>query len=124
MIRRPPRSTRTDTLVPYTTLFRSHTEVAAKGRPGAIFHPECRANIVPQAVINIGIDGALIAAARTHEIIRAGHGRRSLGQGLAGSGGDRKILPPEPGKIADSKKISAFIAGRSGESFCIRDDDR
>src|SRR3546814_11439812 len=28
MIRRPPRSTRTDTLVPYTTLFRSeHTEL-------------------------------------------------------------------------------------------------
>src|SRR3546814_2561918 len=25
MIRRPPRSTRTDTLFPYTTLFRSHT---------------------------------------------------------------------------------------------------
>src|SRR3546814_9205503 len=25
MIRRPPRSTRTDTLCPYTTLFRSHT---------------------------------------------------------------------------------------------------
>src|SRR3546814_7734950 len=24
MLRRPPRSTRTDTLVPYTTLFRSH----------------------------------------------------------------------------------------------------
>src|SRR3546814_15385622 len=27
MIRRPPRSTRTDTLFPYTTLFRSHAEV-------------------------------------------------------------------------------------------------
>src|SRR3546814_10132670 len=26
MIRRPPRSTRTDTLFPYTTLFRSHIE--------------------------------------------------------------------------------------------------
>src|SRR3546814_4199744 len=26
MIRRPPRSTRTDTLFPYTTLFRSHLE--------------------------------------------------------------------------------------------------
>src|SRR3546814_15765636 len=26
MIRRPPRSTRTDTLFPYTTLVRSHTE--------------------------------------------------------------------------------------------------
>src|SRR3546814_14335672 len=33
MIRRPPRSTRTDTLFPYTTLFRSHA-------------PVCRANIV------------------------------------------------------------------------------
>src|SRR3546814_3561008 len=31
MIRRPPRSTRTDTLFPYTTLFRSSTE-AALGR--------------------------------------------------------------------------------------------
>src|SRR3546814_15976840 len=27
MIRRPPRSTRTDTLFPYTTLFRSHDEI-------------------------------------------------------------------------------------------------
>src|SRR3546814_4373724 len=27
MIRRPPRSTRTDTLFPYTTLFRSHCRV-------------------------------------------------------------------------------------------------
>src|SRR3546814_1664171 len=27
MIRRPPRSTRTDTLFPYTTLFRSHRRV-------------------------------------------------------------------------------------------------
>src|SRR3546814_19024873 len=26
MIRRPPRSTRTDTLFPYTTLFRSHAD--------------------------------------------------------------------------------------------------
>src|SRR3546814_8365785 len=27
MIRRPPRSTRTDTLFPYTTLFRSHLSI-------------------------------------------------------------------------------------------------
>src|SRR3546814_15021411 len=33
MIRRPPRSTRTDTLFPYTTLFRSHVEThVAEGR--------------------------------------------------------------------------------------------
>src|SRR3546814_16248678 len=30
MIRRPPRSTRTDTLFPYTTLFRSAEELAAE----------------------------------------------------------------------------------------------
>src|SRR3546814_18217982 len=33
MIRRPPRSTRTDTLFPYTTLFRSlleHTDITAR----------------------------------------------------------------------------------------------
>src|SRR3546814_7614111 len=60
MIRRPPRSTRTDTLFPYTTLFRSHqlrpdfqrangvqscrwpkTESNASGRaPGGRFHPD------------------------------------------------------------------------------------
>src|SRR3546814_12710141 len=33
MIRRPPRSTRTDTLFPYTTLFRSC-------RPTQLLHPE------------------------------------------------------------------------------------
>src|SRR3546814_9824782 len=31
MIRRPPRSTRTDTLFPYTTLFRSHPFCGAVG---------------------------------------------------------------------------------------------
>src|SRR3546814_15441829 len=30
MIRRPPRSTRTDTLFPYTTLFRSYLDKAAQ----------------------------------------------------------------------------------------------
>src|SRR3546814_2396627 len=30
MIRRPPRSTRTDTLFPYTTLFRSHRQAAGR----------------------------------------------------------------------------------------------
>src|SRR3546814_7343204 len=32
MIRRPPRSTRTDTLFPYTTLFRSRGDGAGAGR--------------------------------------------------------------------------------------------
>src|SRR3546814_5727234 len=38
MLRRPPRSTRTDTLFPYTTLFRSLRQVV--GRPLAAADPE------------------------------------------------------------------------------------
>src|SRR3546814_4194292 len=44
MIRRPPRSTRTDTLFPYTTLFRSAgglavlVEQAADGAAGSVVH--------------------------------------------------------------------------------------
>src|SRR3546814_4553459 len=34
MIRRPPRSTRTDTLFPYTTLFRSHRRAPGREIPG------------------------------------------------------------------------------------------
>src|SRR3546814_18695283 len=37
MLRRPPRSTRTDTLFPYTTLFRSHPRVGRRRR--ALFDP-------------------------------------------------------------------------------------
>src|SRR3546814_17992876 len=35
MIRRPPRSTRTDTLFPYTTLFRSRLRISGRCRCGA-----------------------------------------------------------------------------------------
>src|SRR3546814_3833618 len=43
MIRRPPRSTRTDTLFPYTTLFRSEKpemrcDIAAAGDEAAVDH--------------------------------------------------------------------------------------
>src|SRR3546814_10907786 len=48
MIRRPPRSTRTDTLFPYTTLFRSPnghilaTGYDARGRKQYRYHPDFR----------------------------------------------------------------------------------
>src|SRR3546814_12191335 len=46
MIRRPPRSTRTDTLFPYTTLFRSVLHGIADGGgpiiPGLTNTPTCR----------------------------------------------------------------------------------
>src|SRR3546814_13960475 len=48
MIRRPPRSTRTDTLFPYTTLFRSHRHVAEQ------FVPDYR-NMLAQ-ILEAGFD--------------------------------------------------------------------
>src|SRR3546814_4779530 len=40
MIRRPPRSTRTDTLFPYTTLFRSHkARLVAHTNRSDVFRP-------------------------------------------------------------------------------------
>src|SRR3546814_8828901 len=40
MIRRPPRSTRTDTLFPYTTLFRSRSRTRGD-RPAGCVAPRC-----------------------------------------------------------------------------------
>src|SRR3546814_5019758 len=45
MIRRPPRSTRTDTLFPYTTLFRSQLPVAAEHLPLIFAAPDRLADV-------------------------------------------------------------------------------
>src|SRR3546814_15842494 len=39
MVRLPPRSTRSDKLVPYTTRFRSVGRAQAEGAPAALAHP-------------------------------------------------------------------------------------
>src|SRR3546814_11048667 len=39
MIRRPPRSTRTDALFPYTTLFRSYVREGLSGEPRLLLDP-------------------------------------------------------------------------------------
>src|SRR3546814_2306966 len=48
MVRRPPRSTRTDTLFPYTTLFRSQIDAQARGVVvGRLFLAPCAAMLGP-----------------------------------------------------------------------------
>src|SRR3546814_6492463 len=72
MIRRPPRSTRTDTLLPYTTLFRS---VVMLGRNGAgktsMLH--ALAGLIPKRAGQVSFKGRDITAAdaRATEIGRA-----------------------------------------------------
>src|SRR3546814_10797430 len=51
MVRRPPRSTRTDTLFPYTTLFRSYQRdlaLGARGRRGPVIAPDRRRRRYPR----------------------------------------------------------------------------
>src|SRR3546814_13465023 len=62
MIRRPPRSTRTDTLFPYTTLFRSTARMAGDARPRAL-------------------DLAEVLEHASHEHLSAGGGRLGGGVG-------------------------------------------
>src|SRR3546814_20456068 len=51
MIRRPPRSTRTDTLFPYTTLFRSDVPSLAKI---GVFSLPCSVSLSPKCIVGRG----------------------------------------------------------------------
>src|SRR3546814_6279712 len=56
MIRRPPRSTRTDTLFPYTTLFRSFAgdaKLTVFGGGAAFFANCLKAGVKPRAVADL-----------------------------------------------------------------------
>src|SRR3546814_9247689 len=57
MIRRPPRSTRTDTLFPYTTLFRSNTTRSSAWRSAGVQQVEAVVNQVLHAKYRLGIEG-------------------------------------------------------------------
>src|SRR3546814_14843831 len=65
MIRRPPRSTRTDTLFPYTTLFRSwclgHATHLTDGEGDALAASGAVAGLCPVTEANLG-DGIFPAA--------------------------------------------------------------
>src|SRR3546814_3706000 len=75
MIRRPPRSTRTDTLFPYTTLFRSEGVTVAEGaafepRPDAapVRHHDQEPAVARQHAPGLAQHGAeLFAALRSEE---------------------------------------------------------
>src|SRR3546814_5781818 len=77
MIRRPPRSTRTDTLFPYTTLFRSECGVADVGIADRIARLADRRAECRQILIGNMADHqrALHAVSR-----RSGYGRQAASQ--------------------------------------------
>src|SRR3546814_1952371 len=85
MIRRPPRSTRTDTLFPYTTLFRSIVRRAGTAVSGSCFRPETTMTPVQNRMqfdrVWSLFDDAIARGARV-----AVGGERHRGEGL--------IIPP------------------------------
>src|SRR3546814_20541033 len=76
MIRRPPRSTRTDTLFPYTTLFRSTPARRRRGRAGDRHRRGCRAGAA-------GMAGGTPPAPR-HRAVHARHHRAQRRTARAG----------------------------------------
>src|SRR3546814_14136102 len=90
MVRRPPRSTRTATLFPYSTLFRSRN-VLAGGRGG-------------DHRTGNGHQGAIFAG---YPAVRRGAG---LDRASAGDGGRRGgAKPARAGRIALDRPTSAFV---------------
>src|SRR3546814_16250916 len=99
MIRRPTRSTRTDTLFPYTTLFRSTEDLDRLGmvRIGRDPAAELKQRIADDA------DGRLCSpVGRKHEELTGIEHSRSRGGGDCGAGGqepaaERPVCPgPRP----------------------------
>src|SRR3546814_3617504 len=72
MIRRPPRSTRTDTLFPYTTLFRSHADGQAVLRVA----PQAGAQVILAAVVGRQVLGG-DRGIELHGPVETEHGPRS-----------------------------------------------
>src|SRR3546814_11092746 len=105
MIRRPPRSTRTDTLVPYTTLFRSH-RIAIFEAEHAIFAERAVEHFEPAGrhgrqrdIFRFGFlvdpDGVALAEGAAPRILsRQAHLIAFAEQGAEGEafGGDRKSV--------------------------------
>src|SRR3546814_18431117 len=60
MIRHPPRSTRTDTRFPYTTLFRSNPKASAKGIEEKISAAFQRHAIIDSKTINVNVIGSKV----------------------------------------------------------------
>src|SRR3546814_8078920 len=104
MIRRPPRSTRTDTLFPYTTLFRS-SRVAACRRPWAVtLGATLPADELAGAREGRGRDQHRTDRLPPHPLARAPRReRRQRGQRRSPRGGPARARPrpPRHGRAAE-----------------------
>src|SRR3546814_13527659 len=98
MERRPPRSTRTDTLFPYTTLFRAQQRMAVPVE-AAGFHVDHHGEVAAEAFGHLA-EGERGGGCLRHRVsladalspCRRMHGRSALGRDLGAAG----TLPVKP----------------------------
>src|SRR3546814_12928180 len=97
MIRRPPRSTRTDTLFPYTTLFRSNRRSLVTGVKASLQ------------------DGNLPSLSEFEDFLREAGFSKTQASAIAGKGLSH-LLRGEPGNAQDADFWSALRAEAIGRA--------
>src|SRR3546814_16820826 len=120
MIRRPPRSTRTDTLFPYTTLFRSQ-------HPGMLVHLDAEVGEGDAGLQGVGVVGRAVEApgpVRFRWVQALGAAVVALGmvEGAVAAGGVEGLhragpcLRVEPALDRDGKSVvkGKRVSGRVG----------
>src|SRR3546814_3723813 len=129
MIRPPPRSTRTDTLFPYTTLFRSRHAQARQGRPGRIPPAGRTARAAGRVPAGAGAQRGVwrLTAPRRHNQPAESHTASQERGTLVGARGmrlrDTVGLPPR--RLAMRPDVLPFRHTGSGTwSYLVLDPDR
>src|SRR3546814_13469544 len=116
MIRRPPRSTRTDTLVPYTTLFRSlahlrrmldHRERFSGEVPGLVAPRQwLRADLIP-----LPVGGAMVLrdVSGTWDTLAEQDRRRALADAVEADGGVGVANLSEIGRASCRARVCKYV---------------
>src|SRR3546814_16782980 len=119
MIRRPPRSTRTDTLFPYTTLFRSKGGTRLMTQPRSIPRFSVVMPLYNKAAhVRAAIESALAQSFPAHEIIVIDNGSTDGGREMAAAIGAERITLLDlaaPGPGGESSVVRSWV-GREGVS--------
>src|SRR3546814_17122394 len=103
MIRRPPRSTRTDTLFPYTTLFRSNPRQPEAGRELTAVHGAAGEARLLRVLHDEEPEGLGVGEGPAHDL-GVLHRLQAVGEG------DGAVLGPQP-HLGD---LAAFPVPRDG----------
>src|SRR5690606_17610793 len=82
----------------------------------AVFHAQCRSDVVANAMVHIDEERALIGAVRARKVIRACDDGCPLPQSLAVCCIYRKALEAEGGQVTDLAKVLALIVNSGGKA--------